>query len=95
MYLNYKSKIFLELDEIDKAIAYNNKAIEEDEEYAKAYIIKAEILCKLYEKEGTQTPSKLYEAIEQLSKAITLTEERENIEQINLLKSRIEKELTG
>ncbi len=94
MYLNYKSKIFLELDEINKATMYNNKAIEEDPESAKSYIIKAEILFIIYKKDGNKNPTRLYQAIEELSKAITLTAEREKIEQINELKSKIEKELT-
>lgn len=52
-YINYKSKIFLEMNNIEKAMEYNNKAIKENPESPQSYIISAEIKYKLFKQKSS------------------------------------------
>jgi hypothetical protein len=85
------------MENIEKAIEYNTKSLNEEPNSSIAHMIKADIIYRQFIKDKEQSQideNKLAEAIDLLGKAFTLTKDMKEIEQINNLKTKIEKEIT-
>lgn len=100
-YLNYKSEIFLKMGKPKKAIEYNNKALEQENIPALTYVLSAEIMLEEFQNMNQKKmiekahitkdlELKLSTAIDNLNKAIHLTDDKELLENIYQLKNKIE-----
>ncbi len=95
-YLNYKSKIFLKMGNLDKAFEYSDKALKENIS-AITYVVNAEIIFEKFKslKESNQSNSKdlenkLSTAVDNLKKAVNITKNKELLKKIYELKNNIE-----